>query len=154
MSKPSNIILLLAAIAGSFLASTWYNQRTANNPMSPIAHHILYYHDPMHPAYKSDKPGIALDCGMQLEPVYADGGTTTLENTPSSLPPGTVQVSPEKQQIIGVKIEQVSKGSRSYTVRVLGRVALDETRVFRVTVPVDGMVRTAGPIAAGSLVGK
>jgi membrane fusion protein, copper/silver efflux system len=28
----------------------------------------------MHPAYKSDKPGIAPDCGMKLEPVYADGG--------------------------------------------------------------------------------
>jgi Cu(I)/Ag(I) efflux system membrane fusion protein len=24
----------------------------------------------MHPAYKSAKPGIAPDCGMQLEPVY------------------------------------------------------------------------------------
>ena len=29
---------------------------------------ILYYVDPMHPAYKSDKPGIAPDCGMKLEP--------------------------------------------------------------------------------------
>ncbi len=28
----------------------------------------------MHPAYKSDKPGIAPDCGMKLMPVYADGG--------------------------------------------------------------------------------
>ena len=35
---------------------------------------ILYWVDPMHPAYKSDKPGIAPDCGMKLEPVYADGG--------------------------------------------------------------------------------
>jgi len=35
---------------------------------------VLYWVDPMHPAYKSDKPGIAPDCGMKLEPVYADGG--------------------------------------------------------------------------------
>jgi Cu(I)/Ag(I) efflux system membrane fusion protein len=34
---------------------------------------ILYYVDPMHPAYRSDKPGIAPDCGMELVPVYADG---------------------------------------------------------------------------------
>ncbi len=35
---------------------------------------VLYYVDPMHPAYKSNNPGIAPDCGMQLEPVYADDG--------------------------------------------------------------------------------
>ncbi len=33
---------------------------------------ILYWVDPMHPWYKSDKPGIAPDCNMPLEPVYAD----------------------------------------------------------------------------------
>ena len=32
---------------------------------------ILYYQDPMHPWYHSDKPGIAPDCGMKLVPVYA-----------------------------------------------------------------------------------
>ena len=34
---------------------------------------ILHYVDPMNPAFKSDKPGIA-PCGMPLEPVYADQG--------------------------------------------------------------------------------
>src|SRR5580692_9147828 len=34
---------------------------------------VLYYVDPMHPAYHSDKPGTAPDCGMDLVPVYADG---------------------------------------------------------------------------------
>ena len=38
---------------------------------------VLYWVDPMHPAYKSDKPGTAPDCGMKLEPVYADGGGST-----------------------------------------------------------------------------
>ena len=33
---------------------------------------ILYWVDPMHPAYKSDKPGKAPDCGMDLVPVYAE----------------------------------------------------------------------------------
>ena len=32
---------------------------------------VLYFTDPMHPAYKSDKPGTAPDCGMRLEPVFA-----------------------------------------------------------------------------------
>ena len=33
---------------------------------------VLYYHDPMHPSYRSDRPGIAPDCNMELTPVYAD----------------------------------------------------------------------------------
>ena len=33
---------------------------------------ILYWYDSMHPNYKSDKPGKAPDCGMDLTPKYAD----------------------------------------------------------------------------------
>lgn len=33
---------------------------------------ILFWYDPMHRAYKSDKPGKAPDCGMDLVPRYAD----------------------------------------------------------------------------------
>ncbi|PYP84585.1 MAG: hypothetical protein DMF61_19500 [Blastocatellia bacterium AA13] len=33
---------------------------------------ILYYYDPMHPSYTSDKPGIAPDCEMDLVPKYAE----------------------------------------------------------------------------------
>ena len=36
---------------------------------------ILYWQDPMHPAYKSDKPGKAPDCGMDLVPVYEEAAT-------------------------------------------------------------------------------
>ena len=32
---------------------------------------VLFYQDPMHPWYQSDKPGVAPDCGMKLVPVYA-----------------------------------------------------------------------------------
>ena len=32
---------------------------------------VLYWYDPMHTDYKSDKPGIAPDCGMDLVPFYA-----------------------------------------------------------------------------------
>ena len=33
---------------------------------------ILYWYDPMHPQYRSDKPGKAPDCGMDLVPRYSD----------------------------------------------------------------------------------
>src|SRR3974377_1320085 len=101
MSKPANVILLLTVVAASFLAGSWYTQRSAVNHGTTADRRILYYHDPMHTASKSDKPGIAPDGGMKLEPVYADEASVSqrVENDPPALPPGAVQVSPEKQQL-------------------------------------------------------
>src|SRR6266581_7898163 len=57
---------------------------------------ILFWYDPMHPAYKSDKAGIAPDCGMQLVPKYAD-------DEAAKMPAGSVRIAPDKQQMIGVR---------------------------------------------------
>ena len=62
------IIALLSFLAGGLFQKT---RTTGGN--DPSGRKVLYYIDPMHPSYKSDKPGIAPDCGMKLEPVYADG---------------------------------------------------------------------------------
>ncbi len=54
-------------------------ERAANQPATDMANmpgmstksgerKVLYWYDPMHPAYKSDKPGTAPDCGMTLVP--------------------------------------------------------------------------------------
>jgi Cu(I)/Ag(I) efflux system membrane fusion protein len=58
----------------------WYSTR----PVAVSGRKILYYVDAMHPWYKSDKPGIAPDCGMKLVPVYADGmhAEAATENRP------------------------------------------------------------------------
>ena len=66
----------------------------------------------MHPAYKADKPGIAPDCGMDLVPKYADEQASM-----ATMPAGTVMISPEKQQLIGVRTGEVkarSPGARRY----------------------------------------
>ena len=67
----------------------------AADQAKPAEGKILYYQDPMHPWYHSDKPGIAPDCGMKLVPVYAGEG-------PTALPPGGVDISPARQQMMGV----------------------------------------------------
>ena len=43
---------------------------------------VLYWVDPMHPAYRSDKPGIAPDCGMKLVPVYDEGAGAATSTVP------------------------------------------------------------------------
>ncbi len=64
-------MLVLAAIAASYGLGRLHTASAAGKTAG--SRRILYYTDPMHPAYKSDRPGIAPDCGMQLVPVYADG---------------------------------------------------------------------------------
>jgi RND family efflux transporter MFP subunit len=92
---------------------------------------------------------------MKMEPVYADQTASANGPTsPASVVLGSVRVTPEKQQLIGVEVERVQKTSGTRVVRVLGKVALDETRVYRVASAVDGWVRSSGPIVSGSLVQK
>jgi Cu(I)/Ag(I) efflux system membrane fusion protein len=146
-------MLAVVLAAGFFLAGTWYNQRAT---VKGVIHegHVLYYRDPMHPAYKSDKPGIAPDCGMQLEAVYAGSEASDVSGRQFSSAPGSVHISERKQLSIGLRTEEVTRASRDHMLRVLGRVALDETRIYRVAVAADGWVRHAGAITSGSVVHK
>jgi membrane fusion protein, copper/silver efflux system len=75
-------------------------------------------------------------------------------NDTSSMPPGTVRIIPEKQQLIGVKLGTVEKKAATYTLRILGRVAADETRIYRIIAAADGWIVDAFNNPTGSLVKK
>ncbi|HYU47184.1 MAG TPA: efflux RND transporter periplasmic adaptor subunit [Terriglobales bacterium] len=155
MKKVTLAIFVFLLVAGAFLAGSWYNQRTVAHHSQPSGRKVLYYVDPMHPAYKSDKPGIAPDCGMQLEPVYADAGTSRSgPDNGSSQPAGVVAVSPEKQQIMGVRVSAVEKASGSHTMRLLGRVTPDESKVYKLNAGVEGFIREVAGVTTGSQVKK
>src|SRR4026208_1600932 len=64
------LVVITLAFGGGYVLRATRTSANASNGRK-----ILYYVDPMHPAYKSDKPGVAPDCGMTLEPVYADEAT-------------------------------------------------------------------------------
>ena len=98
---------------------------------------ILYWVDPMHPAYKSDKPGIAPDCGMKLVPVYADGvsvATSTVKGY------ANVNLTSVRQQLIGVQTGMTEMRSLGPSVRTVGRVAVDETRLYKISTKFDGYI--------------
>ncbi len=155
MRKGAYALLLLVLVAASFLAGAWYSGRLSGRSGPAEGRRILHYVDPMHPAYTSDKPGIAPDCGMQLEPVYADGGPGPAGSGGSGpVPSGTVTITSEKQQMIGVRVAPVEKASGTHALRILGRVAADETRIYRINAAVDGWIRHAYPNSVGSLVRK
>src|SRR6476646_4165155 len=117
--------------------------------------HVLYYVDPMHSDYKSDKPGIAPDCGMQLEPVFAadiENQSTAL--LPVELPAGAVSIDGPTQRLLGIRLATVEKTSATRTVRVVGRVVPEDTRVYRINSGVDGFIRDTLGDSVGTRVRK
>ena len=97
-----------------------------------VGHTILYYQDPQDPKYHADKPGLNPETGNTLEPVYADA-------TPA-VPPGAIQISPERQQLIGVKFATVELSGQARSIRSVGKVTFDETRVAHVHTRIDGWI--------------
>jgi membrane fusion protein, copper/silver efflux system len=65
-----------------------------------------------------------------------------------------VQITPEKQQLIGVKYEQVEAGGGSRTIRAVGKVAIDETRIGHVHTKVEGWIDKVFVDFTGKLVEK
>lgn len=134
-------------LAGSLLLRI-SNSRGADAKVSQ--RRILYYVDPMHPAYRSDKPGIAPDCGMQLEPVYDEPAGAPQ----SALPAGAVSLGLEQQRMVGIRVEVVRSASPMRTLRTTGRVVADENRTFRIHAGFDGWVQTIKDNAPGTPVRK
>jgi RND family efflux transporter MFP subunit len=115
------------------------------------ARRILYYQDPMHPSYRSDRPGIAPDCNMQLIPVYAGDSARIADR--AKVPPG-IRVSDEQAAAIGLQTEAAREEVASGEVRTVGRVEAQESRLYVVTAGVDGWIRRIHGGESGSLVAK
>jgi Cu(I)/Ag(I) efflux system membrane fusion protein len=157
--KAKYAAVLVAVAAVAYIAGTWRAQAPAE---ASNGRRVLYYRDPMHPAYTSDKPGAAPDCGMKLEAVYAEsaalaptGPAGAEAATPApSAPANAFRIDPEKQRLIGVRAVEVSRRRVTHRLRAPGRVAADESRIFRVTAKSEGWVREIFPPGTGALVKK
>ena len=136
----------LSSSSGKVSAEYAHHSQTGKTPGE---REILYWYDPMHPAYKSDKPGIAPDCGVQLVPKYA-----TEDSTAEPMVAGAVMTSPEKQQLMGVRTATVQRESLVRTIRTTGQVALDETKIAHVHVKVSGWIDKVYVDFVGQLVRK
>jgi len=89
---------------------------------------------------------------MRLEAVY--GGEASTADVGLSGMPGLVQVSAAKQQLIGVRTDLVQRASNSNALRVPGRIAVDDSRQYRLVAAADGWIRELGSSPAGTFVKK
>jgi len=143
-----------AALIGLLMVVSYALGRRHAVPATETAssRRVLYWVDPMHPDYKSDHPGTAPDCGMALEPVYADSATQP--GATIAVPPGMVAIDPAAQRLVGIRVAAAEKTSGTHAVRFLGRVVPEDTRTYRVNSGMDGFVRETFNDSVGELVKK
>lgn len=108
---------------------------TAQPPAATGERKALYWYDPMHPQYRSNKPGTAPDCGMELVPMYADGAAGQADHAP-----GTVQISAEKQQLTGIRTAAVERRTLTQSVHTIGIVQADESRLHKIHTKFPGWI--------------
>ena len=89
---------------------------------------VLYWHDPMVPGQKFDRPGKSPFMDMQLVPVYAGGGDGE----------GTVSISPRVQQNLGVRTAEVTRDVIQPSVQAVGSIAFNERDVSVVQARTSG----------------
>lgn len=132
MSRITLPIVAVVAAAAIGAAAFYLGRATAESPpmdapAAPPERKVLYWHDPMVPGHRFDKPGQSPFMDMALEPVYADEASDA-----------GVKVSPQVQQNLGIRTAAVRRAEVSASFDAVGTVQFDE----RLGVAVQ--TRTAG----------
>jgi len=142
MSTARNYLLvgLLAAAvgvaAGLALRATVVEQPAAGAP-SAAQRKPLYWVAPMDPDYRRDEPGKS-PMGMDLVPVYEDPAEQ-----------GTVRISPQVVNNLGVRTAPVTLRSLSTEIQAVGYVEYDEDRLVHIHPRVEGWIETLFVKASG-----
>lgn len=140
-------LVSVGVLAGAVIAVSAYQLGARRNAMSPVGsmspasstsdakldpktgRQVLYWHDPMVPGTKFDKPGKSPFMDMQLVPVYADEATGA-----------GVTVNPGIAQNLGIRTALVRKADLSASLDAVGVVAQNERATEVVQSRVTGYI--------------
>src|SRR6202048_2892270 len=127
MSQIRKVGLTITVIGGLFISYQLGRHHSHETIGHKTVRHALYYVDPMHPSYKSDRPGIAPDCGMKLVAVYGENSSDAPSAiTTAGLRAGAVSIDGARQQLSGIRVAQVQKSATVRVVRSVGRVSPED----------------------------
>ena len=92
---------------------------------------IKYWAAPMDPTYIRNEPGQS-PMGMDLVPVFEEEG--------DKLPASTIRIDPVTIQNMGVRTARVAKMELKKSIRALGTITYDETRIYAVNLKFNGWI--------------
>lgn len=126
--------LLLLAAAAVFTMYAWrpdlFPGKAAGVAPTTVAARTEYY-CPMHPQQRSDRPGNCPICSMQLVP---------MDTRAAVGPEPAVRITPQRQQLTGVRTEPAVIRRLSWEVRTAGKVAFDESKISHIHTKVAGFI--------------
>jgi Cu(I)/Ag(I) efflux system membrane fusion protein len=134
----SLLAALLLATGAFYLGRKTARPVEASMAATPAAEgrKVLYWHDPMVPGQRFDKPGKSPFMDMQLVPMYADSATGAANETGVT----GVTVSPAVQQNLGIRYASVRRAETSASFDAVGAVQFDERLHVAVQTRVAGYV--------------
>jgi len=155
INKPMGIVavcfLLLGLVAGHLLTgnnhqpSSRISSATGETEKSESGkeRNIQYWIAPMDPSYIRNEPGKS-PMGMDLVPVYED------EVDDSKM----ITINPSVVQNMGVRIVEAKEGPLHKVIRAVGHVDYDETKVFVVSLKMNGWIENLYADTTGQLIQK
>jgi Cu(I)/Ag(I) efflux system membrane fusion protein len=167
MKKRTRAALLVAGVAVTFAAGAWYGQQRAIHGINaPEASERLNL---AHAGQVSDAAGTATDAGGQDHSHHSHVAQSATDaaashdhshhahgassGTPSANA-GSINVAVEQQALLGVRVDTVDRAPATHRLRLFGRVAADEARVYKMIAGVEGSFREVSPVTTGSQVKK
>ena len=102
----------------------------ANSTPESTERKVLYWHDPMVPGRKFEKPGKSPFMDMDLVPVYADEAEAQ----------GKVSISSRTAQSLGVRTVEAKKISLEMAFSAVGAISIDERSITTVQSRVSGYI--------------
>ena len=123
MNKTLVALAAVAVVAGIAAGAYWVGMTSgmsmaATETVSANSgRKVLYWHDPMYPNVKFDKPGKSPFMDMALVPVYAG-------DAQSGAP--AVRIDPGLEQNLGMRTAEVTRGRIGTAVEAIGNVAYNE----------------------------
>ena len=143
-------IILGCVIGGAMTALAYTSLLPSDAPSNAAGQSTepqpLYWVAPMDPNYRRDEPGKS-PMGMDLVPVYE-------ESTGGNEGPGTISISPNVVNNLGVRTASVQRRSLHVPIRTVGYVQYNEDTLIHIHPRVEGWVDTLHVKASGEYVKK
>lgn len=131
--KLLTIGLIVAALAVGFWVRGLFAPDTAERDQSQVVHkETTMWTCSMHPQVRQPEPGLCPICAMELIPVQSD--------TQSETGPWQIRLSKNARKRAQIQTQPVQRKFVSRPIRMVGKVAYDETRLAYITAWIPGRI--------------
>ncbi|MBP0048577.1 efflux RND transporter periplasmic adaptor subunit [Marinobacterium sp. AK62] len=144
--KKASVLLVGAVIGGGAIYLIQPGMSSGPDTAASDEPTPLYWVAPMDPNYRRDQPGKS-PMGMDLIPVYEEGSSTGPDAGP-----GTISISPEVVNNLGVRTAQAQLKPLNFAVSTVGYVQYNQDEIVHIHPRVEGWIERLHVQAAGEKV--